>query len=191
MTTEKTNPKETITFWDGGDVTSYEAPDGLIEDYKAVIEELKESLNPDSDSVDFSIQTSNLFYPEITLPECAKALNEEIEIMIQAIKTVLIVPDNILEEIKQTVTEYGEKYKNNAQLHQKGSQLVGVENQFAIAIEVQMQPVENDEGGIEIQIEIRAYKDYENDGFDDFDDDELSEENIIEEKDLYFDMISV
>ena len=191
MNKTKTNPKETISFWVfGGDITFYKTPDGLIEDYKAVTKDLKESLNPDNDSIDFSIQTSNLFDPEITLPECAKVLNEEIEIMIQTIKTVLVVPDNILEEIKQTVTEYGEKYKNDAHLHPKGSQLVGIENQFAIAIEVQIQPVENDEKDIEIQVEIRAYKDCEDNDSDDSDNN-LSEENVVEEKNLYFKFIGV
>ena len=185
----QTNPKETISLWSMGrdSLHSDDGPKGLVKDYKMIAADFKESLDGSTDAVQFSIEASNAIFSDVTLHECGKVLNQEIQTMVKTIETVLFFPDNILQEIKQTVTEYAEKYKDYVHAHQ-------LEDDLSIALGVEMQTVENENGDAEVQVDIYVFGQKDYDGFEtglerDEEEEELEEDERFEEKTLYFEML--
>lgn len=180
MSKKQTNPKETISLWSmgRGSLHSDDGPNGLVKDYKMIAADFKESLDGSRDAVQFSIESSNAIFSDVTLHDCGKVLNEEIQTMVKTIEIVMFFPDNILEEIKQTVTEYAEKYKDYVHEHQ-------LEGTLSIVLGVEIQTVENRNGDAEVQVDIYAF------GQKDYDDFEtaLEEDARLEEKTLYFEML--
>lgn len=172
--------KQTVKLWVMGRnfLNSDNGPEGLVEDYKLIAGDFKETLNGGYDAVQFSIEASNNNFTNVTLKERAEVLKGEVRAMAKTVGEVLVITDDTLDQIDKIVNEYSEKHKYHKNSEQE-------ENDFSIGIGVEMQTVGDEDDGYKIKVDIRAFADHEN-----FELEDGSDEEFFEEKTIYFDMVA-
>lgn len=106
-------PKDTLWFWSFGRQGFHEhGYPGLLMDYNCELGFIKESMEGSSDCVQFELAADTLFHTGITIEQAAQVLVEEIDILVERLNTLLIVPAPLIGNAKAIINAMVARYRD-------------------------------------------------------------------------------